>query len=42
MADGKEERAEREARIEQQKQENRDDRTQPEDPDYWEPERRES
>ncbi len=42
MADGKEERAEREARIQQQMQENRNDRIQPEEPDYREPERRES
>ena len=42
MSDGREERKERELRIEQEKRENREDRVEPEDQDLWEPEREDS
>ena len=39
MPDGREERIEREARIEQEKQKNRDDRFDHDTAEEWEPER---
>ena len=39
MPDGREERIERETRIEQEKQENRDDRCDRDTIEQWEPER---
>jgi hypothetical protein len=42
MSDGREEREEYKRRVEQEKQENREDWAEPQSPDQWEPERDDS